>query len=428
MSVSDAITVGFDGYQQLLTSVSPDTVVCVRGRHAVGKSEGVYQAAAKRRSDFYKDPENCRRMVEALADPTHKAVRHARGWIKTWTYEDGIPVVERRLSQMTEGDLMGIPFKGMVAGQEATLFLGCDWLLQACHFPVMLFLDERNRAIQGVKQSVFQLADSKAFYGNRLHHETAVVVAENIGDAYQVEQNDPAEISRWVTVTLEPSREEFFAYAEGFLHEAILEFLRSNPTALEYTGVFEANKKYPDRRSWVKFDEECRKLGILDEDNPPMLLRILAGGYLGVETGVSFYKFCQERERQVKADDVLKNWKTVKRRLSRTGPISAEKYVEIVHKIGDWLKSGADDKHRILTDDQATELARFMEDCPSEPRMACWALLQRDKDNLFKVHPKIEKLMVSTATGEDIENLRTADDDDDENDSTNPVPRVRGRR
>ena len=43
--------------------------VLIRGRHGIGKSEVVYQFAAER----------------------------------------GLPVVERRASQMTEGDLMGLP-------------------------------------------------------------------------------------------------------------------------------------------------------------------------------------------------------------------------------------------------------------------------------------------------------------------------------
>lgn len=429
MSVSDCTTVGMTGYQKLLTVVTPDTVICVRGRHAVGKSEGVYQAAAGKRSDFYKDPENCKRMVEALADPTHKAVRHASGWVQEWSYEMGLPVVERRLSQMTEGDMIGLPFKTEVAGQQCTQFLACDWIIQSCHFPVMLFLDERNRALDGVKQSVFQLADSKAFYGNRLHPETQIVVAENVGEAYQVQQNDPAEISRWVTIQLEPSFEEFMSYAEDKLHPAVIEFLRGNPKALEFTGVYEPNKKYPDRRSWFKFGLEAESLGLLDQDDPDMLLRVLAGGHLGVETGAQFYKFMQERERQVKAEDVLKSWKQVKKRLKKGGSLSNEKYVEIVHKVGDWLKSGPGEGNRPLTDDQAEQLAAFMTDCPSEPRMACWALLQKDTENLFKVHPRIEKLMVATATGEDLENVQNdEDDDDEEEDTSNLLPRKRGRR
>ena len=416
MSVSNAIIVGFSGYQDLLTSISADTVVCVRGRHAIGKSEGVYQAAARRRSDFYKNPENCKRMVEAMSDPTHGGVKHVTGWVKEWSYEMGVPVVERRLSQMTEGDMIGIPYRSEVAGQGATQFLACDWIIQSCHFPVMLFLDERNRALDGVKQAVFQRADSKAFYGNRLHPETMVVVAENVGEAYQVQQNDPAEVSRWVTMQLEPSAEEFFSYAESFLHEAIVEFLRSNPKALEYIGTYEADKKYPDRRSWVKFNEECKRLGILDEDNPPMLLRILAGGYLGVETGASFYKFCQERERQVKADDILNSWSKTKKKLSKQGTISAEKYTEMVHKIGDWIKweeeVAGEKKRNLLTDEQSRELAKFMHDCPSEPRMACWSHLQKNTENLFKVHPHIMKLMVATATGEEL--TSTPDEEESE--------------
>lgn len=433
MTVSDCTTVGMTGYQQLLTVVTPDTVVCVRGRHAIGKSEGVYQASANKRSEFYRDPENCRRMIDALADPTHKAVRHASGWVQEWNYEMGIPVLERRLSQMTEGDMIGLPFKTEVAGQQCTQFLACDWIIQSCHFPVMLFLDERNRALDGVKQSVFQLADSKAFYGNRLHPETQIVVAENVGEAYQVQQNDPAEISRWVTIQLEPSFEEFMNYAEGKLHPAVIEFLRTSPKSLEYIGVYEPNKKYPDRRSWTKFSFEATSLGLLDQDDPDMLLRVLAGGHLGVETGAQFYKFMQERERQVKAVDVLRDWKQVRKRLRKGGTLSNEKYVEIVHKLGDWLKSGPGENNRSLTDNQAAQMAAFMTDCPAEPRLAAWALLQRDAENVFKVHPMIEKLMVATATGEDMENVQYDDDADDDEDSaeedvSNLLPRKRGKR
>jgi hypothetical protein len=325
---------------------------------------------------------------------------------------------------MTEGDLLGMPFLGELDGQSATQFTPCDWLIHACHIPTVLFLDERNRALDAVKQSIFQLADSRVFYGNHIHPETTIVVSENIGEAYQVQQQDPAEISRWVTVNLDPSREEFYAFAEKHLHEAVLGFLRSNPSSLEYIGVYEPDKKYPDRRSWMKFNAECIRLGILDEDNPPMILRILAGGYLGVETGVHFFKYCQERERQIRVDDVLKDWKKVKNRLQQAGPISAEKYVEIVHKIGDWLKDvkespdtakNEDKKNapcaRTMTLEQAKELSKFMHDCPAEPRITMWAVLQRDMANLLMIHPFVDKLIVATATGGDVSQYQDTDVD-----------------
>lgn len=407
MSVNEAAPVGMKSYKELLTVLSPETVLCVRGRHAVGKSEGVYQSAAERRSDFYKSQENCVRMMKALADPTHGLVRHASGWVSEWNYDMGMPVVERRLSQMTEGDMIGLPRETQVDGQDCTQFRPCDWIIQACHFPVVLFLDERNRALDGVKQSVFQIADSKAFYGNRLNPETQVVVAENIGEAYQVQQNDPAETSRWVTIQLEPSFTEFIAYAKDRVDPAVIEFLRGSPKSLEYTGVYEPNKKYPDRRSWIKFAQEAQSLGFFEDDNPGLLLRTLANGYLGMDVGPQFYTFIRDRERQVKATDVLKDWKKAKQRLAKHGKLSNEKFVEIVQKIGDYFTGvGTNKKPHILTPEEADQFAYFMWDCPAEPRMACWTLLQNDTENQFRVHQYVQHLMVRTATGDDVESIR----------------------
>jgi MoxR-like ATPase len=76
--------------------------ILLRGRHGIGKSTLVYQLAKKQ----------------------------------------GLPVVERRASQMTEGDLLGLPkVKGKV-----TTWLPPEWLHQACNQPVALFLDEVDRA------------------------------------------------------------------------------------------------------------------------------------------------------------------------------------------------------------------------------------------------------------------------------------------
>jgi len=66
----------------------------LRGRHGVGKSEVVYQIAKQM----------------------------------------GLPVVERRASQMTEGDLLGMPSPEMVEvnGEQASVFRPFSWFLQAC--------------------------------------------------------------------------------------------------------------------------------------------------------------------------------------------------------------------------------------------------------------------------------------------------------
>ena len=72
--------------------------VMIRGKHGMGKSETVYQFAAS----------------------------------------VGLPVVERRASQMTEGDLVGLP---VIEGNR-TAWNPPDWFKEACERPVVLFLDE----------------------------------------------------------------------------------------------------------------------------------------------------------------------------------------------------------------------------------------------------------------------------------------------
>ena len=85
--------------------------VLIRGRHGIGKSCVVYQTA------------------ERL----------------------GLPVVERRASQMTEGDLMGLP---SVEG-ASTKWNAPDWFKAACDKAVLLFLDEVDRATLEVRQGIF---------------------------------------------------------------------------------------------------------------------------------------------------------------------------------------------------------------------------------------------------------------------------------
>ena len=118
------------------TTVAPHILdsklpVLIRGRHGVGKSEVVYQIAAARE----------------------------------------LPVVERRASQMTEGDLLGLPDTAdtEINGRKATTWNAPDWLVTACEQPVMLFLDEVDRATVEVRQGLFELTDSRKLNGWKLH-------------------------------------------------------------------------------------------------------------------------------------------------------------------------------------------------------------------------------------------------------------------
>jgi hypothetical protein len=351
-------TIGINDLKRLLTVLSPNVSVCIRGRHAIGKSQLVYQVS------------------EAL----------------------GLPVVERRLSQMTEGDIIGLPVLTDSSGEtyqdlngatikgtkgQSTSFRPCDWLIQASEQPVVLFLDERNRALPAVKQALFQLTDSKRFYGIELHPDTRIIVAENVGDEYMVESCDPAEDSRMLTVMLEPSVQEWLDYAKDRCHPAVVEFVRGHggENVLEHRGAFEPNKKYPDRRSWVKFNDELVHSGLVDasEEADLRMVGFMAGGFLGPEVGRKFAKFLRERDKDVTALDVLKDWEACKKKLTSVRQdengnkeeyIKSEVMTEVYSKVADFIsalnhpETGSSDL--VIGDFEAANLGEFAKDAGGE--------------------------------------------------------------
>ena len=229
----------------------------LRGRHGVGKSELVYQVG----SDM------------------------------------GLPVVERRASQMTEGDLVGLPR----TDGDVTSFCPPDWLADACNRAVLLFLDEVDRAIPEVRQGIFELTDSRKIFGNYLHPDTVVVAAVNGGEhgsQYQVGEMDPAELDRWTVFDVEPSTEDWLAWAKDNTETVVWDFINQNRSHLEHGEDFEPNKVYPSRRSWKRLNDCLESAGMLGEEHDPAIFH-LATGFVGFEAAVSFNDFVKNYERQV---------------------------------------------------------------------------------------------------------------------------------
>ena len=117
--------------------------VLMRGRHGIGKSQVVYQIA--------------------------KSLER--------------PVVERRASQMTEGDLIGLP--SINANNATTNWNPPNWFKFACANPCVLFFDEVDRATLEVRQGLFELTDSRKLNGHKLNEEVLIFAAVNeIGRAH----------------------------------------------------------------------------------------------------------------------------------------------------------------------------------------------------------------------------------------------------
>ena len=259
------------------TTVAPHILdnklpVLLRGRHGVGKSEVVYQIAAAR----------------------------------------DLPVVERRASQMTEGDLLGLPDTAdtEINGRKATTWNAPDWLVTACEQPVMLFLDEVDRATVEVRQGLFELTDSRKLNGWRLHPDTLIVAAVNGGEhgaQYQVGEMDPAELDRWTVFDVEPSDEDWLKWATDRTDGILWDFINQNRMHLEHRGDFEPNKVYPSRRSWKRFNDTAVSTGVFGEEGDRDLLFNLATAFVGFEAAVALRDFVEKYEWQVTIADILDN-------------------------------------------------------------------------------------------------------------------------
>lgn len=309
--------------------------VLLRGRHGIGKSTVVYQLADKM----------------------------------------GMPVVERRASQMTEGDLVGLP----IVEANSTKFNPPDWFKRACDEPVVLFLDEVDRATLEVRQGIFELTDSRKLNGHCLHEGTLVFAAVNGGEhgaQYQVGEMDPAELDRWTVFDLEPSVEDWLAWAsDSNISSITWDFINNNRTHLEHSDDFEPNKVYPSRRSWERLDECLRTASLLEAASPT--LYSLTAAFVGFEAAVAFNDFVQNYDRQVTIEDILDDGK-----FEKVADFGINDHTALIDKF-----EASDCFKAELEQAQMDNLARYFIMLPSEVAMKLWSVLGNGEiNNTIKLH------------------------------------------
>jgi MoxR-like ATPase len=297
--------------------------VLLRGRHGVGKSEVVYQTA------------------ESLE----------------------LPVVERRASQMTEGDLLGLPS----TNGNVTSWNPPNWFKLACDEPVVLFLDEIDRATTEVRQGIFELTDSRKLNGHRLHPDTLIFAAVNggeHGDQYQVGEMDPAELDRWTVFDVEPSVEDWLIWAKDRVDGVVWDFINQNHNHLEHSDEFEPNKVYPSRRSWQRLNECLSNANLLERGASPVLFN-LSAAFVGFEAAVSFNDFVANYDRQVTIEDILDDG-----RLDAVKDWDINEHSALVEKM-----EAKDIFKDELSEARMDNLANYFVLLPSEVAMKLWTVM-----------------------------------------------------
>ncbi len=305
--------------------------VLLRGRHGIGKSTVVYQLAKER----------------------------------------GLTVVERRASQMTEGDLLGLP---KVEG-GVTQWLAPEWLHKACNEPVVLFLDEVDRATLEVRQGIFELCDSRKIAGKVLHEDTIIFACVNGGEhgaQYQVGEMDPAELDRYTVFDVEPTVEDWLAWAKDNVISEVWDFINQNHNHLEHKDDYEPNKVYPSRRSWERLSN-C--LSGLPEVEFGSTLYQLSASFIGFEGAVAFNDFVKNYERQVTVENIVDEG-----RLELTKDWAINDHNSLIEKMK--AKDLFDGK---LETNQLQNLANYFVTLPSELAMSLWKTMSSGKSATFNV-------------------------------------------
>lgn len=217
--------------------------------------------------------------------------RHGIGKSEILTHyfeQKGMRVIALFLGQMSDpGDLIGLPQKEEKTGR--TTFMPPYWF-PVDDKPIVLFLDELNRARPEVLQTIMDLALNRKLAGKSLPKGSRVISAVNAGEEYQVTDLDPALVSRFNIYQFVPTVAEWLLWADqNQLDRRVTQFLQNEPIWLDGNegqkkGIDTGLEKSPDRRAWKKVSDIIKPLDDLNE-----LHKKLIAGIIGAAATSQFF-------------------------------------------------------------------------------------------------------------------------------------------
>lgn len=222
----------------------------------------------------------------------------------------GMKVVPLFLGQLSDpGDLIGLPCKDEKTGR--TNFMPPYWF-PVDGEPVVLFLDELNRARPEILQTVFDLCLNRKLAGRMLPAGSRVISAVNAGDQYQLTDLDPALVSRFNIVNFRPTVQEWLLWAKkSGVDSRVIDFIQENqmwldrdPDAKEGTDT--GLDKNPDRRAWKRVSDIMKKSQGLDST---VLTKIISS-IVGARAASAFLESVSAH-RLVSGKEVLLNFDKV---------------------------------------------------------------------------------------------------------------------
>ena len=212
----------------------------------------------------------------------------------------GEKVVILFLGQMSDpGDLIGLPRLNAETGK--TEFMPPYWF-PTDGKPVVLFLDELNRARPEVLQTIMDLTLNRTLAGKKLPEGSRVISAVNDGEEYQLTDLDPALVSRFNIYEFRPTVQEWLLWAaQNNMDSRVVNFISECPEMLDGAGFTREDQgleKTPDRRGWERVSR------ILQQNEVSPLLKTIIAGIIGMPAASKFFASINQK-RLPSAKDIL---------------------------------------------------------------------------------------------------------------------------
>lgn len=296
-------------------------------------------------------------------------------------------VIDRRCSQMTEGDMIGLPS----TEGEVTRFNPPDWFKAACNEPKVVFLDELNRATPEVMQAAFQIVLDRELNGHKLHPKSRVYAAINTAAAYNVNEMDPALLDRFWVIDLAPTVEDWLTWGRAKADDddpavmkvkelnggfncapLICDFIQDNEIWLDPDSKADVREPQVSRRSWEFLSDALSENDLLERPEDPDFYS-LSIGFLGSEASMAFVGYAKSQDKLVTGKDVVDNFDKNERRIKR---LSQENMNGVIEKVGEYVRS-----KKKLTDRRKENLQKFADSLPDELLMSLWQKLLKGAES-----------------------------------------------
>lgn len=239
-----------------------------------------------------------------------------------------IKVITLFLGQMSDpGDLLGLPHFNEAT--KLTEFMPPYWF-PVDNKPIVLFLDELNRARPEILQTIMDLALNKKLAGRSLPKDSRIISAVNSGDEYDLTELDPALVSRFNVYDFKPDANDWILWAKkNNIDSRIIDYIQLKPIKLDFAEKNNSEnclEKTPDRRGWEKVSNAIKDV----EKFLPIHAKVISG-IIGQETALDFIAVESKRSvLNVTGYDILNKGKEV---FASFKPLTLPDYCEVIDGI-----------------------------------------------------------------------------------------------